>query len=567
MQRDVSRLEGRRFDVVVVGGGVFGACIAWDAALRGLETALVEQEDFGHATSANSFKMVHGGIRYLQHGDLPRIRESSRERRALLRIAPHLVEPLPILIPTYGHGLEGKELLAAGMWLYDLLTLDRNRGIEDPDRKIPPGRLVSRDRVLELFPDLQSDRLTGGALFHDAQMYNPTRLVLAFVKGAADRGAVLANYLRVEEYLRDGARVVGVRARDRLADAEITIRGRMVVNATGPWAPNLLPPSTRGTGATFSRDACFVVPRRLTGPVALAVLGRSQDSDALLSRRARHLFLVPWRDSTLVGVWHVVHEGDADSFEVRREELQSFVDEVNGAYPAAGLSVDEISIANAGLVLFGNDQSDADNFSFGKRSRVIDHAERDGVEGLLTVIGVRYTTARGVAEEALDTLAPRIGAGDVPGATETTPLPGGRIASVEAFVEQQAARYAGILEETAVRRLVRNYGSEIEDVIRHDPSCARLADSACLATEVLHAVRNEMACTLADVVLRRTDLGTAASPPEEVLQAAADVMGDELDWSESRRYAEIRTVTERYTLPARPLAPSLPSTARSDGPS
>lgn len=567
MQRDVSRLEDRRFDVVVVGGGVFGACIAWDAALRGLDTALVEQEDFGHATSANSFKMVHGGIRYLQHGDLPRIRESSRERRALLRIAPHLVEPLPILIPTYGHGLEGKELLAAGMWLYDLLTLDRNRGIEDPDRKIPPGRLVGRDRVLELFPDLPAEGLTGGAIFHDAQMYNPTRLVLAFVKGAADRGAVLANYVRVEEYLQDGDRVVGVRARDRLADAEITVRGRIVVNATGPWAPNLLPPSTRPTGATFSRDACFVVPRRLTGPVALAVLGKTQDSDALLSRRARHLFLVPWRDSTLVGVWHVVHEGDADSFEVRREELQSFVDEINGAYPAAGLSVDEISVANAGLILFGDDQSDADSFSFGKRSRVIDHAERDGVEGLLTVIGVRYTTARGVAEEALDALAPRIGAGDVPGGTETTPLPGGRIASVERFVEEQATRYAGILEETAVRRLVRNYGSEIDDVIRHDPSCARLADSACLVAEVLHAVREEMACTLADVVLRRTDLGTAASPSENALQAAADVMGDELGWSESRRHAEIRAVAERYALPARPLAPSLPSASRPGGPS
>lgn len=565
MRRDVGRLEDRRFDVVVVGGGIFGACIAWDAALRGLDTALVEQEDFGHATSANSFKMVHGGIRYLQHGDLPRIRESSRERRALLRIAPHLVEPLPILIPTYGHGLEGKELLAAGMWLYDLLTLDRNQGIEDPDRKIPPGRLVGRDRVLELFPDLPADGLTGGALFHDAQMYNPTRLVLAFAKGAADRGAALANYVRVEEYLRDGDRVVGVRARDRLADAEITVRGRMVVNATGPWAPNLLPPSAGAIGATFSRDACFVVPRRLTGSVALAVLGKTQDSDALLSRPARHLFLAPWRDSTLVGVWHVVHEGNADSFEVRREELQSFVDEVNGAYPAAGLSVDEISVANAGLILFGDEQSDADNFSFGKRSRVIDHAERDGVEGLLTVIGVRYTTARGVAERALDTLAPRIGAGDLRGATETTKLPGGDIASVERFVEEQATRFASILDETAVRRLVRNYGSEIDQVIRHDPSCAHLADSACVAAEVLHAVREEMACTLADVVFRRTDLGTAAPPSEEALAAAADVMGDELGWSESRRHAEIRAVTERYTLPARPLAPALPSTSRPDG--
>jgi glycerol-3-phosphate dehydrogenase len=560
VKRDLGALEAREHDVVVVGGGIFGACIAWDAALRGLDVALVERDDFGHATSANSFKMVHGGIRYLQHGDIARVRESSRERRALLRIAPHLVEPLPIVIPTYGHGMKGKQVLAAGMWLYDLLTADRNRGIGDRSRKIPGGRTLSRARTLEMFPSLPAEGLTGGALFHDAQMYNPTRLVLAFVKGAAERGAAVANYCEAESLIRDGRRVVGVQVRDRLSDESVEVRGRMVVNAAGPWAPDLIPENAGPPAPTFSRDACFVVPRRLTGPHALAVLGRTHDPDALLSRQARHLFLVPWRDSTLVGVWHVVHEGDADSFEVRREELEAFVDEVNGAYPAAELSVDEVSVANAGLVLFGDHQSSEEHLSYGKRSLVIDHAVTADVEGLLTVIGVRYTTARGVAERAVDGVEARIRGRTTQAATASTPLPGGDIDGMEAFTEGAIDRLGEELDRETVIRLVRNYGTEIDRVA--GANGGRIGGTPYLRGEVLHAVRNEMACTLSDVVFRRTDLATAGPPSREVLAEVAELTATELGWSRERTDREAALVMERFDLPARPLSTALADSQR-----
>lgn len=564
MKRDLGVLTERQHDIVIIGGGIFGACIAWDAALRGLDVALVEKEDFGHATSANSFKMVHGGIRYIQHGDIPRMRESSRERRALLRIAPHLVEPLPIVIPTYGHGMKGKEVLAAGMWLYDLFTLDRNRGIRDPDRKIPAGRTLSRERTLELFPSLPAARLTGAALFHDAQMYNPTRLTLAFLKGAATEGATLANYVEVTELERDGEAVVGVRARDRLSDAPIAIRARVVVNAAGPWAPGLVPGAS-APAPTFSRDACFVVPRRLTGRSALAVLGRTHDPDALLSRKARHLFLVPWRDSTLVGVWHVVHDGPPDAFEVRREELRAFVDEINEAYPAAELTVDEVAVANAGLVLFGEHQTSSEHLSYGKRSLILDHGESDGIEGLVTVIGVRYTTARGVAVKAVDRVERRIRGRSTRSRTETTTLPGGDIEEVSAFTERAAVRLAGALDDQTVTRLARSYGSELNHVLGHDESLRRLGDSRYLRAELLHAVHDEMACTLSDVVFRRTDLGTAAAPARETLEAAARTMASVLGWSDARRDREIAAVSERFSMPARPLTSALSGATDADG--
>ncbi len=195
MTRDIGAIRGQEFDVLVVGGGAFAACAAWESALRGYSVALIEANDFGSGTSANSFKMVHGGIRYLQHLDLPRLWASCKERSALLRIAPHLVKPLPIALPTYGHGRSGKEFLGAGFLAYDALTVGRNRGIADRSRHIPTASFMSRAEVLNRFDGVDSGKLTGAAVFNDAQMYHPPRLVLAFIVSAIREGAVALNYV------------------------------------------------------------------------------------------------------------------------------------------------------------------------------------------------------------------------------------------------------------------------------------------------------------------------------------------------------------------------------------
>src|ERR1044072_5848993 len=201
MQRHPAGLVAQEFDVLIIGAGAFGAAAARDATLRGLRTALSERADFGGATSAECFKMVHGGIRYLQHADVPRLRASSYERSALLRIAPHLVQPLPIAIPTYGRGRRGRAFLATGATVYDFLTLDRNRGIRDRHRQIRNSRFLSRARLLELFRHLQPRELTGAVVFEDGQMHNPARLVLAFVTSAVDAGATACNYVEARRIL------------------------------------------------------------------------------------------------------------------------------------------------------------------------------------------------------------------------------------------------------------------------------------------------------------------------------------------------------------------------------
>ena len=551
MKRNTGHIAEREFDVVVVGGGIFGCCCAWDAAQRGLSVALLERRDFSGATSANSFKIVHGGIRYLQHGDLPRIRESSRERSVLLKIAPHLVRPLPIVIPTYGHGKHGKALLRLGCRVYDLLTLDRNRGITDAARRIPPSRGLSREEVLEQFPGLDPSGLTGGVLFHDGQMLDPPRLALCYLKSACEAGAQAANYTEVTGLIRDGARVVGVEARDTLNGDEFDVRGKVVVNAAGPWVPKLLDKMLgpeRSPDLTFSRDACFVVKRRLTGSCALAVSGRTRDPDALLSRGKRHLFLAPWRDYTLVGVWHKVHRSTPDDLLVTENELDEFIAEVNETYPAAGISRDEVSVQNSGLVLFGENRDGATDLSYGKRSLVLDHSTEHGIEGLISLVGVRYTTSRGVAERVVDLVHGKLEKPVTRSRTASTPIFGGDTGDIEEFVAQQTARLTSKIDTASARALLLGHGTRHGEVIRlvdENPELARsVGSSNVIRAQIVHAAREEMACKLSDVVCRRTDLCTGANPGDDALTTSADILAEELGWDKHRKRAELEEVRE-----------------------
>lgn len=555
MKRDLREMARKEYDLVVIGGGIFGVCAAWDAAQRGLSAALVEKEDFSHATSANHLKMVHGGIRYLQHADVFRVRESSRERSALLRIAPHLVAPLPVVVPTYGHGKKGKEILAAGMALYDLLTLDRNRGIDDPQRRIPRGRLLSRREVIDLFPGVEGNGFTGGAVFCDGQVHNPPRLALSFLGSAVDAGADAANHLAAVRFLRGDRRVTGVEVRDALTGETFDIRGKAVLNAAGPWAAPLL---EEGLGLritpppVFSRDVCFVVRRSLSPTHALACQTRSRDADAVVSRGGRHLFVAPWREYTLVGVWHGVHRGAPEAFEVTEGELQSLLDETNEAVPGLSLTLGDVTMINAGLILFADNELVSDGISFGKRSVLWEHEKMHGVGGLATLIGVRATMARGMAEKAVDLIFRMLGKSPPPSRTETTPIHGGRIGSFETFLGSAVRGRPNRVDEPAMRSLVRNHGCRYEEVLKclgENPAWAgRVGSSAVLKAEVVHAVRKEMASTLGDVVFRRTDLGTAEHPGEDALRTCAELMAPELGWNDERTRRELEAVRKAFPL-------------------
>lgn len=546
LKRNLSGLNKCTHDLIIIGGGIFGAAAAWEAASRGLSVVLLEKADFSHATSANHFKMVHGGLRYLQHLDLARIRESSRERSAFLRIAPHLVRPLPIVIPTYGNGLKGKAFLSAGMCVYDLLTFDRNRALQK-SRQIPPGRFLSRTQMLQLFPGIHAEGLTGGALFHDGQMVSPCRLALSLIRSASGLSARAFNYMQARHFIFKKSCVSGVVAEDLISGGEIEIKARMVLNAAGPWTHHLLQSSLgmqiRPT-PTFSRDLAFVVPRKFDHSLALAFGTQSQDSDSVIDRGGRHLFAVPWNDNTLIGVWHKVYKKSPDHLEVQREEIQEFIDEVNTGFPGLNITLEEVRLINTGLTLFGDEDSQKTNaLSFGKRSLLIDHEKEDGIKGLMSLIGVRATTSRGMAEKAINMLFDKCGLPSVPSQTDCTHLFGATGPDFDALLAIFTETFGDRLSNRQLQSLLGLYGTASTRVLEYaaqdNDLLNPIGSTPTLRAEIIHAVKDEMALHLDDVVFRRVELATAMLPSDSVLMECANLMAPLLDWDAQSVASEI----------------------------
>lgn len=552
MRRDWNRLAAEPFDLLVVGGGVHGLATAWDASLRGLRVALVEKGDFGGATSAASLKTVHGGLRYLQHLDFGRMRDSIGERSALMRMAPHLIDPLPFLVPTYGWGMKGKPILRTALWLNDLLSCDRNRGLRELGLEIPPGRGLSRDECLRMAPLLPAEGLTGGVLFHDGILRNADRLTLAFALAAAAEGAVLVNYAAVTGWLRDGSTICGACVRDAETGDEIEVRARLSVNLAGPWSDLLVglaagKPAQRSV--RLSKGIQLVLPP-ITERVAVAVTSRHTDPDAKLSRGGRHYFLLPWRGVTLAGTTDELYEDDPDRFTVSEKDVERFLAELNDALPGLALARRDVAWAFGGLR-----PVDENNLNRGaqtlRRHQVMDHRRDLGLDGLITVIGVKYTTCRLLAEKAVDACVERLGGKLGACSTASRALPGGDTGPVDALVRRAVEDARGVLAPAEAEGLARTYGAGYPDVLRLARENADLAAAVpdgdgVVAAQVAHAVRAEAALHLEDVVMRRTPLGTRGDPGDAALQASAACMGRELGWSAERQADEIRRLRARY---------------------
>ena len=553
MKRDLPGISNKKYDLIIIGGGIFGICVAWDAALRGLKVALFEKDDFVHAASANCFKIVHGGIRYLQHLDIKRIRESSNERNILLRIAPHLIKPLPIVIPTYGHGINSKALLRTAKFIYDLFTFDKNRNINDNGRRLPHGEILHREQCLELFPDLKKESLTGAVTFYDAQMYSPSRLAISYLKSAVLQGADVANYADVKSFIRNRDGIKGVKVHDRLSGENFEARSEIVINAAGPWSEGFLSDQlgiNLFPKLSYSRDSFFVIKRQLFKNYSIAVQCSSKDSDAILRRGNRHLFIVPWRNYSIIGVWHKPISNLKDIVSVSNEELTAQIDEINDAYPALSIKLSDISRWNAGYVLFGNNNVN-EGYSYGKKSILINHDKMHNLNGLITLVGVRYTTSRIEAEKTIDLVFKKLGRNVPRSRTSTTPLYGGDIESFDEFLKTSLHDGDTDLSTEILRPLIYNYGSQFKTItkyIKEDGMLSKtLGNSSVTRAEVINAVRHEMAAKLSDILFRRTDLGTGEYPGLDAVKECAELAGKELMWSSKKRENEISEVKSQFS--------------------
>jgi glycerol-3-phosphate dehydrogenase len=544
MKRDPRLLTQKAFDVLVIGAGIYGAAIAWDASLRGLSVALVDKGDFGSRTSANSLKILHGGLRYLQRMDVKRMRESIRARRNFCHIAPHMVRILPCLMPTYGEFKRGKFALSLALRLHDWVGYDRNWGL-DRSLRLPEGKTLSQKECLSMLPGVRAEGLTGAGLWYDCQMLHPERLTLSMILSAVQSGACAVNYLETRSLITNQNTVAGIEAHDVLTGQDFKARAKIVVNAAGPWVNQILESvkcSFEPIRLPMTRAMNILVKRSITNDVAAGVYKPGGQA----------LFITPWKGFSLVGTMHTPFNGNVERPDVSWSEIQDFVREINLAYPGAQLREDEILGYNSGLLPGAPDCRSSPAVQLLKQYQILDHRERDGMDGLITVIGVKYTTALDVARKTVHHVLKKLRRPMFPSLLNNHYIVGGNIQDINKYKQEQIEKNLYHLGPESICHLIELYGNEYRSIVERyagakDAFEQLVSDSPVRRFEITHAVREESAEKLSDVVLRRTDLAGKGYPGDKCLESAAQIMARELNWSPTRQEEEIRLCRNHFS--------------------
>lgn len=552
MKRNLKKLADNKFDIVVVGAGIHGATIALEAAKAGFSVALLEKGDFGYSTSANSLKIVHGGIRYLQHGDFKRMRESILSRRSMMQFAPHLVKPLACLMPTYGHGIKGHEMMRLAFGMYDMVAWDKNVGLS-AENSLSLGKSIDSTEVKWAVPGVSEEGLTGGAVWYDAIAENTERLILEYVKEAVRYGAVAVNYTEVIDIESANGQVKAVVAQDSLKDnGHIRISCGRVINAAGPWLATLVGGNSSLSSQQWASAVNIVVKKRLFKKYAVGLEGYTDfiDKDAIIKRGKRLFFFVPWREKyTMVGTTYKAHRGKAEDLSLSREELQGFLDDINKVYPAGELTLSDITFYHAGLLPMDEaNNSEQDSVQLNKSSQIIDHSRTEQIDGFYSIKGVKYTTAPVIAKDMVKIIRKKDGHQKKSCGSYVTAEP--LNLDLGPTIQQLGDEFKVIKQH-----LEKTYGTQWRSVVKYmvskgesvlDASLWLSVDPPMLEAEIMYFIHDEMALTLSDVILRRSNIGAAEEPEEKVLATIADVMARELGWSEDDKCEQLAKVKQIF---------------------
>ncbi|HXG04920.1 MAG TPA: glycerol-3-phosphate dehydrogenase/oxidase [Candidatus Binatia bacterium] len=519
-------LADAEYEVVIVGGGMAGAGAARDLALRGVSVALVDKGDFASGTTSRSSKLIHGGLRYLELFDFALVRESLRERETLRRLAPHLVRPLPFLVPVYRESSRSLIKVRIGLRLYDWLT---------PGRRTERYRVLKPVDALSLEPALRARDLRGAGYYLDDLLVYPERLCLENVLSAVRHGAHVWNYAEVEELVRDrrGA-PAGVKVRDLLTGRVVRLGARVVVNAAGPWVDQF-----RERARVTEQGARLIRPTKgihclLPRLTERAVYHATADD--------RMIFVIPWRQFSLVGTTDTDFSGDLDRLHATREEVQYLLGEVRRAVPDPRVAADQVAYTYAGVRPLSREE--------GRRASDVSRAHRIVAEErgrVLSVTGTKLTTYRSLAAELGDRVVRALGR-RAPARTHRLTLDGAEAdaARVEARtwldVSPEVAT-TGLARET-LETLVTLYGRGYRRVVELAGKVAGGTEPLCpsnpdIVAQLHLAVQDELAVSLQDVLLRRTGIGTSPCQGLDCAESIADRMAALLGWSSRRREAEL----------------------------
>lgn len=507
MRPRLDELATRKFDVIVIGGGINGARIALEAQRAGYATLLVERDDFGAGTTSRATRLIHGGLRYLEHGEFALVYESLHEREVLVREAPHLVRPLRLLVPVYDGDARPPWKVRAGLALYDALSL---RKTLPRHRAVPPRTLAAYE------PGLSRDGLRAAFTFYDAQVEFPERLVVESVREFTDAGGVALNHVGAARIISPGGALAAVLLRDACSPREVEVACAVAVNAAGPWVDEVL------RGSDGERHAPLIGGTKGSHIVVDWPPGPRNAVFAMAKQDGRPFFVLPWYRYTLIGTTDLRHDGDPSAAAATPAEVQYLLDETNGLFPGNPITRDDILYTYCGVrpLPFAPGEGEA---SITRSHFVVDHARRGGPRGLLSVVGGKLTTYRSLARAALREIAKHAqpSRSPVPPVHAAAPRPADADAGPLAIYGARAHEVQALLDADPALR---------EPVCEHNPE--RLA-------QVAYAVEAEGALTLADVLLRRLPCGWSRCHALDGAGRAAAVMAAHLGWSEGEAHAAV----------------------------
>ena len=523
-RRDPETSVTDHYDIVVIGGGINGAGIARDAALRGAKVILLEKNDFGGGTSSWSSRLIHGGLRYLEHGEIPLVFESLHERRYLRELASHLVRGLKLNIPIYADSQRGKFLIRLGMLVYDLLSIRK---------KLPKHRMLTARELLLEEPGLREEGLTGGAQYFDAQVTFAERLVIENVIAAQEAGAVVRNYSTVIGItVRDQA-VRSVQFVDQNSGVETEIFARVVVNAAGPWVDRVL--------ATVNREMKPVMGGTKGSHIVVSRFPGAPSSAFYVEARkdGRPFFIIPWNGLVLIGTTDIRYQGDPGDVTASAEEVDYLIEETNAVFPSAGLSRASIHYTYAGVRPLPRHDKGPES-AITRKHIILTHGGL--AKGLMSIIGGKLTTYRNLAELVVNKSMRELRGEFDECQTRERPLPG----CVDLDDATRKVMASPGISTACANRLLSIYGSRALDILILSAEQPGFIDEAetVLVAEVLHAIRKEFAATLTDIVHRRLMIGLMPNQGRAMIASIVDIATCELSWDKKRQLRELNRLRD-----------------------
>ncbi|MGF1591504.1 MAG: glycerol-3-phosphate dehydrogenase [Pleurocapsa sp.] len=547
--RDFAQIQRTDYDVIIIGGGINGAGVARDAALRGLNTILVEKNDFASGSSSWSTRLIHGGLRYLEYFEFPLVRESLKEREVLLRTAPHLVNPLQLTIPIYRDRSRPYWKIWAGMILYDVFSFDKT---------LPVHRMLPKAKFQQLFRSLDGENLVGGSQYYDGQVTLAERLCLENIISAQNAGAIALNYVEVTELPIKDSRITDVICKDKLTGDSFTISGSadaVIINTAGPWidkvcqlgskAGHKVPiGDTKKNGGT--KGSHIVVGQFPGAPGSTLYVEAKSDG--------RPFFIVPWLGMYLIGTTDIPYNNDLDNLKADNAEIDYLLRETNSIIPTAKLKRDDIKFTYSGVRPLPNAEGKKPG-SITRKHIIFDHRQ-EGVSNLLTLIGGKLTTYRNVGEEIVDAVFKRMKRSPKPCQTDSLPLPG-RILPSDRRIRQAIDDHTPTLSVNTIDHLFSIYGAKALEVLaltKENQELGELLSSELpdIKAQIVYAVDSESAHTLVDILRRRTTLAMNGHYGMDLLPVITETLQQYCGWSQAqsdRACADYRFFMEQNCIP------------------